>query len=69
MDDLKIINDAYGHEKIFYLTIVRDISLQTAAKALRRKQEEALLISHNKLATAATLANIGPWQGSSSGGP
>jgi len=62
MDAQLIVKKGIMHEKIFYLTIVRDISLQTAAKALRRKQEEALLISHNKLATAATLANIGPWE-------
>ena len=57
-----IIQKGILHEQICYLTIVSDISMQVEAKALQKKQEEALLISHNKLSTAAALANIGPWE-------
>ena len=57
-----IVKKGILREQVFYLTIVRDISMQAAAKALQRKQEEALLISRNKLSTAAALANIGPWE-------
>jgi len=57
-----VVKKGILHEQVFYLTIVHDISMQVAAKALQRKQEEALLISHNKLSTAAALANIGPWE-------
>ena len=57
-----IVQKGILHDKICYLAIVRDISMQVAAKVLQKKQEEALLISHNKLSTAAALANIGPWE-------
>ncbi len=48
--------------KICYLAIAHDISREVAAKAKQDKQEEELILSRNKLATAATLANIGPWE-------
>ncbi|MDD4321741.1 MAG: EAL domain-containing protein, partial [Acidaminococcaceae bacterium] len=48
--------------KLCYLAIARDISMEVAADAKQKQQEEALMISRNKLATAATLANIGPWE-------
>ena len=50
------------HEQIFYMVVGQDISKQVAIEATQRQQEEALLISRNKLSTAAALANIGPWE-------
>jgi len=48
--------------KMCYLVVARDISMQVAAKAKQDMQEEELILSRNKLATAATLASIGPWE-------
>lgn len=45
-----------------YMVGVRDITARMQADKVRRQQEEALLASRNKLAMAAGLANLGPWE-------
>jgi len=57
-----IVQKGVLYKQMCYFAVARDISAQVAAEAMQKKQEEALLISRNKLATAATLANIGPWE-------
>ncbi len=57
-----IVRKGTLHEQTCYLTIIRDISKRIAAEVRQKKQDEALLISRNKLSTAATLAGIGPWE-------
>jgi diguanylate cyclase (GGDEF)-like protein/PAS domain S-box-containing protein len=57
-----LLRKVFLHEHFFYMVVGQDISKQVAIEAMQRKQEEELLISRNKLSTAATLANIGPWE-------
>ncbi|WP_110954145.1 EAL domain-containing protein [Anaerosinus massiliensis] len=46
----------------FYMMFIRDITEQVQAEKAHKQQEEALMVSRNKLSAAAALVGLGPWE-------